>query len=149
MPLPIAGAIGARTAIAMARRFGKRVLAQRGLPAVAGTTVVIGGGIGAARGKPSPFPRGPGTVVGGGGGGRGRGGGTFQPEWGSYSKWYKKDGTPRRIKKNGLPWDKPSMNVANAKALGRSLRRLEGFKSLVKRVEKILPGRQFTKKRTR
>jgi hypothetical protein len=33
-----------------------------------------------------------------------------------------------------------SMNVANVKALRRSLRRLEGFKNLVKRVDKLMPS---------
>jgi hypothetical protein len=33
-----------------------------------------------------------------------------------------------------------SMNVANVKALRRGIRRLEGFKTLVKRVDKLLPS---------
>jgi len=48
-------------------------------------------------------------------------------------RYIKKDGTPRRIKQNGLPWKTPSMNVANISALRRSMRRVEGFASIAKR----------------
>lgn len=44
-----------------------------------------------------------------------------------------KDGTPRRVRRDGRPWKRPTMNVANPRALGRSMRRVEGFANLAKR----------------
>jgi hypothetical protein len=43
--------------------------------------------------------------------------------------WYKKDGTPRKLKANGQPYKKPSMNYANPKAISRATRRLTSFKN--------------------
>ena len=42
--------------------------------------------------------------------------------------YFKKDGTPRKLKANGQPYKKPSMNYANPKALSRATRRLKSFK---------------------
>lgn len=44
-----------------------------------------------------------------------------------------KSGKPRRMKKNGQPWKRPSMNPANPRALGRAMRRVNGFATIAKR----------------
>ena len=46
----------------------------------------------------------------------------------AYNKFFKKDGTTRKIKANGQPYKKPSMNYANGRALNRAERRLTSFK---------------------
>lgn len=131
MPLPVL-AIGARLAVRLAKRLGRRAMTQRGLPAAAGGTAVIAAGSRILR-KPSPFnPRGSGGQ---------RGPAQIEKPWP-----VDKQGRPRRQKRNGQPWKSPSMNVGNASALRRSLRRLEGFRGLVKRVEAIMPGRQVTRR---
>ena len=131
MPLP-GLAIGARLAVTVAKRLAKRAMTQRGLPAAAAGTLAAIGGRRVLKGRqPSPFnPR-----------GAGRDDRDEKP-----TRWYKKDGQPRRIRKDGRPWDVPSLDVSNSKALRRALRRLEGFKKLVTRVEKFMPGRQFKRK---
>ena len=42
-------------------------------------------------------------------------------------RWYTKDGRPRRIRRDGKPWDIPSMNPGNTKALNRASRRIDRF----------------------
>lgn len=44
-----------------------------------------------------------------------------------------KEGKPVRIRKDGKPYKKPTMNVANARALRRSIRRQQGFIKLARR----------------
>lgn len=51
-----------------------------------------------------------------------------------------KDGTPRRVRRDGRPWKRPAMQVTNPRALGRAMRRVEGFAGLAKRTIR------FTKK---
>ena len=52
----------------------------------------------------------------------------------------KKDGSPRRIKKNGQFWKRPSMNFANGRAIKRASRRLEGAEKMFKKVFTIRHG---------
>lgn len=47
-----------------------------------------------------------------------------------------KDGTPRRIRKDGQPYKRPSMNAANPRALRRAMRREDSFVKLAKRALK-------------
>ena len=54
----------------------------------------------------------------------------------------KKDGTPRRVKKNGQFWKRPSMNFGNGRAIKRAARRLEGAEELFKRVFSIRHGKR-------
>ena len=54
----------------------------------------------------------------------------------------KKDGTPRRLKKNGQFWKRPSMNFGNGRAITRAARRLEGAEELFKRVFSIRHGKR-------
>lgn len=140
MPLPVGLWAAAKgLAILKAKQAGKRLVMQRGLPAAGAAVgaVAVGAGIRGAARRPSPFapqqrpgpPRGP------------------RGEEDRPAKWYKKDGTPRRIRKDGRPWDIPSLDVSNTAAMRRALRRVEGFRKIVKRVEAILPGRQFTRKK--
>jgi len=44
-----------------------------------------------------------------------------------------KDGRPRRVRKDGRPWKRPSMNPTNPRALGRAMRRVNGFAQVAKR----------------
>lgn len=44
-----------------------------------------------------------------------------------------RDGRPRRMRKDGRPWKRPSMNPTNPRALGRAMRRVNGFASIAKR----------------
>jgi hypothetical protein len=51
-----------------------------------------------------------------------------------------KDGTPRRIRADGRPYKRPSLNALNPKALARAGRRFTGFKKAIKSVNASLPG---------
>lgn len=44
-----------------------------------------------------------------------------------------KDGRPRRVRRDGRPWKRPSMNPTNPRALGRAMRRVNSFASIAKR----------------
>jgi len=44
-----------------------------------------------------------------------------------------KDGRPRRVRRDGRPWKRPTMNPTNPRALGRAMRRVNGFAALAKR----------------
>jgi hypothetical protein len=46
------------------------------------------------------------------------------------------EGKPRRIRKDGKPYKRPTMNVANPRALRRSIRRQAGFVKLARRALK-------------
>ena len=60
-----------------------------------------------------------------------------------------KAGKPRRMKKNGMPWKRPSMNPTNPRALGRSMRRVNAFASIAKRTISFTKRvRMKSKKRT-
>lgn len=65
--------------------------------------------------------------------GNGRGFDVNLPAGGQRAWPTNRDGTPRRAKKNGMPWKRPSMNVANPHALRRSFRRVDGFATLAKK----------------
>jgi len=47
-----------------------------------------------------------------------------------------RDGTPRRAKKDGTPWKRPTMNPTNPKALMRAARRADSFVRVARRVLK-------------
>jgi hypothetical protein len=67
--------------------------------------------------------------AGGGGGG------------GMAEKWpTNKNGTPRRTRRDGKPWKRPSMNFANGRAIKRASRRLEGAEKMFRRVFSIRHG---------
>ena len=51
-------------------------------------------------------------------------------------RFYTKDGTPRRIRKDGRPWKIPSMDPGNAKALTRASRRIDRFVGVARRAMK-------------
>jgi len=51
-----------------------------------------------------------------------------------------KDGSPRRIRADGRPYKRPSLNALNPKALARAGRRFSGFKKAIKSVNASLPG---------
>lgn len=52
-----------------------------------------------------------------------------------------KNGTPRRTKRNGCPYKRPTMNFANGRAIKRAARRLEGAEKLFRRVFSIRHGK--------
>lgn len=52
---------------------------------------------------------------------------------GGRSGFVDQAGKPVRIRKDGKPYKKPRMNVGNARALRRSIRRQQGFVKLAKR----------------
>lgn len=55
-------------------------------------------------------------------------------QWPTGMMWpTTKDGRPRRMRKDGRPWKRPSMNPANPRALGRSMRRVNAFAAIAKR----------------
>jgi hypothetical protein len=56
-------------------------------------------------------------------------------------KYFTKDGKQRKIRKDGKPYDKPSMNYANPKALSRAERRL---KSYIKHARKHVGAMGYT-----
>lgn len=47
-------------------------------------------------------------------------------------RFYTKDGRPRRIRRDGRPYDIPSMNPGNTKALTRASRRIDKFVSVAR-----------------
>lgn len=47
-----------------------------------------------------------------------------------------KDGSPRRAKRDGTPWKRPTMNPTNPKALMRAARRADSFVRVARRVLK-------------
>jgi hypothetical protein len=51
-----------------------------------------------------------------------------------------KAGQPRRIRSDGKPWKRPSMNFANGRAIRRAARRLEGAEKMFKKVFTIRHG---------
>jgi len=51
-----------------------------------------------------------------------------------------KDGSPRRIRADGKPYKRPSLNALNPKALARAGRRFSGFKKAIKSVNASLPS---------
>lgn len=61
-----------------------------------------------------------------------------------------KDGRPRRIRRDGRPYKRPSMNFANGRAIKRAARRLEGAEKMFRRVFSIRhggsPGKVLPKK---
>lgn len=64
------------------------------------------------------------------------------PSVGGSRAHLKKDGTPRRVKRNGQYWKRPSMNFGNGRAIKRAARRLEGAEELFKRVFSIRHGKR-------
>jgi len=59
------------------------------------------------------------------------------PTMASVNGWpTNKDGTPRRAKKDGTPWKRPTMNPTNPKALMRAARRADSFVRVARRVLK-------------
>lgn len=63
---------------------------------------------------------------------------------GDVGRWpTDKKGNPRRQRKDGRPWKRPTLNPLNPRALKRALRRAEGFSMFSKRVMNALtkPGR--------
>lgn len=51
-----------------------------------------------------------------------------------------KGGQPRRIRRDGRPYKRPSMNFANGRAIRRAARRLEGAEKMFRRVFSIRHG---------
>lgn len=56
-----------------------------------------------------------------------------------YRRFYNKNGTLRRIKKNGEPYAIPRMNPMNPRAARRAIRRIRGARKLLMRIERSLP----------
>lgn len=80
----------------------------------------------------------PGAGFAGGGFGGGGGGGLVlagEKQWPTN-----RDGSPRRMRRDGKPWKRPSMNFANGRAIKRAARRLEGAEKLFRRVFSIRHG---------
>lgn len=50
--------------------------------------------------------------------------------FGGSKRGLTKSGKPRKLKKNGQPYKRPTMNEANPRALKRAIRRIDGFKHL-------------------
>lgn len=59
----------------------------------------------------------------------------------SYRRLYNKNGTPRRVKKNGEPYAIPHMNPMNPRAARRAVVRIRGARKLLQRIERSLPTR--------
>jgi hypothetical protein len=57
----------------------------------------------------------------------------------SYRRMYNKNGTPRRIKRNGQPYAIPHMNPMNPRAARRAVVRIRGARKLLQRIERSLP----------
>lgn len=65
----------------------------------------------------------------------------YAPGCPSLTRWpTTKSGAPRRVKKNGCPWKRPTMNFGNGRAIKRAARRLEGAEKLFRRVLTIRHG---------
>lgn len=64
----------------------------------------------------------------GGGGGGARGGACV-----------KKDGTPRRVRRDGKCYKRPSMNPLNPSAARRAIRRIDGARRMLRSIERQLP----------
>lgn len=47
-------------------------------------------------------------------------------------RFYTKDGRPRRIRKDGQPWKRPTMDPGNTRALRRAARRSDRFVSIAR-----------------
>ena len=56
-----------------------------------------------------------------------------------YRRFYNKNGTLRRIRKNGMPYAIPRMNPMNPRAARRAIRRIRGARKLLQRIERSLP----------
>jgi|SRR5215831_1295435 len=61
-----------------------------------------------------------------------------------YHMFYTKRGTPRRIKRNGMPYKPPRMNPMNPRAARRAIRRIRGARKLLQRIERSLPRARAT-----
>lgn len=83
---------------------------------------------GAAGAGFGPMPGAPAFVDQLGGGAFGGGGAT------------NKDGSPRRIRADGRPYKRPTLNALNPKALARAGRRFQGFKKAIRAVNASLPS---------
>jgi hypothetical protein len=60
------------------------------------------------------------------------------PMW-AYRRLYTKKGTPRRVRRDGMPYAVPRMNPMNANAARRAIRRIRGARKLLQRIERSLP----------
>lgn len=56
-----------------------------------------------------------------------------------YRRYYNKNGTPRRTRKDGMPYAVPRMNPMNPRAARRAIRRIRGARKLLQRIERSLP----------
>jgi hypothetical protein len=100
------------------------------------------GRLGPVRGTPANYPA-PGGFMGGGATGSWLAPSGAQPTGTGYSyrRLYNKNGTPRRVKKNGEPYAIPHMNPMNPRAARRAVVRIRGARKLLQRIERSLPTR--------
>lgn len=91
-----------------------------GLAYQGGMSLAVGGGQGLRLAGSSALS------LGGGGGG---GGGSCMT----------KDGRPRRIRRDGKCWKRPSMNPLNPSAARRAIRRIDGARRMLRSIERQLP----------
>jgi hypothetical protein len=99
---------------------------------------------------PQSLPVGPGAGMGGGGAT-----GTWSvptssgvPMW-AYRRLYTKKGTPRRTRRDGMPYAVPRMNPMNPRAARRAIRRVRGARKLLQRIERSLPKAHTRRTTTR
>jgi hypothetical protein len=84
------------------------------------------------------YPTMPGSGFSGGGATGSFAPGTSTPMW-AYRRLYTKKGTPRRIRRDGLPYAIPRMNAMNVRSARRAIRRIRGARKLLQRIERSLP----------
>jgi hypothetical protein len=91
----------------------------------------------------APMPTIPALVAPGGGYSGGGATGSWTPAAGTpmwaYRRLYTKKGTPRRTRRDGMPYAVPRMNPMNVRAARRAVRRIRGARKLLQRIERTLP----------
>jgi hypothetical protein len=61
---------------------------------------------------------------------------------GGASGYVDSRGRPVRIRKDGKPYKRPSMNVLNGKAANRAIRRITGARHMLQAIERQMPHRK-------
>jgi hypothetical protein len=68
------------------------------------------------------------------------------PMW-AYRRLYTKRGTPRRTRRDGMPYAVPRMNPMNVRAARRAITRIRGARKLLQRIERSLPKQTVRRRR--
>ena len=119
-------------------------IAKIASPFLPGPIGGIAGLIGGTGAQQLALPQGPGAIK-----APGVGGVIARALPGGSTGYVDASGKPVRLKKDGTPYKKPTMNVGNARALRRSIRRQTGFVKLARRALKGTGYRIATTRSTR